>query len=150
MKIRGFEVVRESMRKHKGEIQLPTRGSQHAIAYDIYSPIECVIKPNERKLIFSDVKAYFQDEEALLINVRSSMGKHGIMMANSTGWVESDYYNNESNDGNLGVFLYNSSDIDFEIKVGDRIGQAMFIPFLIADNGNTDSVRKGGFGSTNK
>ena len=48
---RGFEVVTDAKRKHPDkEIKLPTRGSRYAIAYDIYSPIDAVIKPMEKQL----------------------------------------------------------------------------------------------------
>ena len=36
------------------------------------------------------------------------------------------------------------------IKKGDRIAQGAFFKFLVADNGNTDNTRQGGFGSTNQ
>ena len=148
---RGFEIVTEEKRKHPGvEIQLPTRGSRYAVAYDIYSPIDAVIKPMEKQLIWTDVKAYFGHDEALLINVRSSMGKQPVMIANSQGWVECDYYGNPDNDGNLGVNLINLGTTDYVIKAGDRIAQCMFINYLVADSGNTDAQRMGGFGSTNK
>ena len=78
------------------------------------------------------------------------MGKYPIIIANSQGWVESDYYSNPDNDGNLGINLFNLGTQDYVIKEGDRIAQCMFINYLVADNGNTESVRTGGFGSTNK
>lgn len=151
MKIRGFEIVTDEKRKHpKVEVQLPTRGSKHAIAYDIYSPIDTVIQPMEKELIWTDVKAYFQPGEALLINVRSSMGSHPVIMGNAQGWVECDYYNNPKNDGNLGINLLNLGKEPYAIKKGDRIAQAMFIPFLVSDNGDSEEERVGGFGSTGK
>lgn len=61
-----------------------------------------------------------------------------------------DYYGNESNDGNIGIFLLNISDEVQYIHKGDRIAQGMFINYLVADNGNSDNERTGGFGSTNK
>lgn len=148
---RGFEVVIDEKRKNPGvEIKLPTRGSRYAVAYDIYSPIDIVIKPMERGFIWTDVKAYFGQDEALLINVRSSMGKQPVIIANSQGWVECDYYGNPDNDGNLGVNLFNLGTTDYVIKAGDRIAQCMFVNYLTADSGNTDAQRMGGFGSTNK
>ena len=58
---RGFEQVIEEKRKHPGaEIILPQRATKHSIAYDIYSPIDVIIKPMERQLIWTDVKAYFK------------------------------------------------------------------------------------------
>ena len=149
-KIRGFEVVSEFMRKTTGEITLPKRGTSKAIAYDIYSPIDITIEPMTNGMIWTDVKAYFQDDEALLINVRSSMGNQPIMLANTQGWIESDYYNNEKNEGNLGVNLFNLGKTPYVIKAGDRIAQCMFIKRLDSDNGNTDTVRTGGFGSSGK
>lgn len=151
MRKRGFEVVVDEKRKHpQAEIQLPTRGSKHSIAYDIYSPIDTVILPMEKELIWTDVKAYFGTNEALIINVRSSMGSHPMVMGNSQGWVECDYYNNPKNDGNLGINLLNLGKEPYIIKKGDRIAQAMFIPFLESDNWNSDEERLGGFGSTGK
>ena len=148
---RGFEIVIDAMRKHPDkEIKLPQRGSKFAVAYDIYSPVDAVIKPMEKQLIWTDVKAYFGEDEALLINVRSSMGKQPVIIANSQGWVECDYYSNPDNDGNLGVNLFNLGTTDYVIKAGDRIAQCMFINYLTADSGNTDAQRMGGFGSTNK
>ena len=50
---------------------------------------------------------------------------------------------------NIGIFLKNIGDEEYIIRKGDRIGQGAFFNFLVADNGNTDAVRKGGWGSTN-
>lgn len=149
MKVRGFEIVREDMRKTSGDITLPTRGTAKAMAYDFYSPIDLVIEPNCIGKIWTDVKSYMQDNECLVLNVRSSMGGK-VMLANTQGWIDMDYFSNESNDGNIGIFLKNISNEPYVIKSGDRIAQGAFFSFLVADNGNTDAVRVGGFGSTNK
>ena len=151
MRTRGFEIVRDEFRKHpEVEITLPRRGSSKAMAYDFFSPIETTIMPNEKQLIFTDVKAYMQDGEALILNVRSSMGKSEIGLSNSQGWIDGDFYNSPNGDGNIGIFLKNNGSEPYNIKVNDRIAQGMFIPFLAADNGNVDEERKGGFGSTGK
>jgi dUTP pyrophosphatase len=145
---RGFEVVKLDMRRTDGEVTLPTRGTSRAMAYDFYANANYTVKPNEIVKIWTDVKAYMGDNECLILNVRSSMGGK-FMLANSQGWIDSDFYGNESNDGNIGVFLKNISNETLEIKRGDRIAQGAFFNFLVADNGNTDNKRKGGFGSTN-
>ena len=149
MKIRGFEAVNESMRKNNGEPILPTRGSSKAMAYDFYANANYTVKPNMIAKIWTDVKAYMGDNECLVLNVRSSMGGK-FMLANTAGWVDGDYYSNESNDGNIGIFLKNISDETLTINKGDRIAQGAFFNFLVADNGNTDNVRTGGFGSSGK
>jgi dUTP pyrophosphatase len=146
--IRGFEVVKLDMRKTDGEVILPTRGTSKAMAYDFYANTNYTVKPNEIVKIWTDVKAYMGDNECLILNVRSSMGGK-FMLANSQGWIDSDFYGNETNDGNIGIFLKNISNETLEIKRGDRIAQGAFFNFLVADNGNTDKERKGGFGSTN-
>jgi dUTP pyrophosphatase len=147
--MRYFEVVKDEHRKNQGEIKLPTRGSQHSAGYDFYSPIDITIQPNESALIFTDVKAHMYYDNVLFLFVRSSMGKHPIVIANGTGIIDADYYSNEGNDGNIGIFLKNISDETQRINKGDRIAQGAFFNFLVADNGNTDNVRTGGFGSTN-
>lgn len=149
MKTRGFEIVKPNMRKTDGEIKLPTRGTEKAMAYDFYANASYTIKPNEIAKIWTDVKAYMQNNECLILNVRSSMGGK-FMLANTQGWIDADYYENKSNDGNIGIFLKNISDKPFNIVKGDRIAQGAFFNFLVADNGNTDNKRIGGFGSTNK
>ena len=147
---RYFEVVSDNFRKNSGDIKLPTRATKHSIAYDFYSPVDVIIEPMKSAMIWTDVKAKFNADEALLINVRSSMGKQPIMIANTQGWIESDYYSNLDNDGNIGIRLFNLGTEPYHIKVGDRIAQGMFIKYLEADNGNTDNTRQGGFGSSGK
>lgn len=147
--IRGFEKVNEQFKKTEGIPILPTRVTKKAMAYDFYANKDYEVKPNEVCKIWTDVKAYMQENEGLILNVRSSMGGK-FMLANSQGWIDSDYYGNESNDGNIGIFLLNISDTVQYIHKGDRIAQGMFINYLVADNGNLDNERTGGFGSTNK
>ena len=146
---RGFEVVCDEKRKTTGEIILPTAGTSKAMAYDFYSTGEWRVPPNAIVKVWTDVKAYMQDDECLIINVRSSMGGK-FMLANTQGWIDMDYYSNKDNDGNIGIFLKNISNEVQIINRGDRIAQGAFFKFLVADNGNTDEVRTGGFGSTNK
>ena len=148
-KTRGFEVVIDGKRRTVGDVTLPTRGSSKAMAYDFYANTSYTVEPNAIAKIWTDVKAYMGDNECLILNVRSSMGGK-FMLANTSGWIDSDYYSNEDNDGNIGVFLKNISDKPLVINKGDRIAQGAFFNFLVADNGNTNNIRKGGWGSTNE
>jgi dUTP pyrophosphatase len=67
------------------------------------------------------------------------------------GIVDADYYNNPSNEGELFVQLINYGLRDYTIKKGERIGQAIFLPYLTADNEEAPRAdRTGGFGSTKK
>lgn len=146
---RGFEVVIDDCRRHPNKvIKLPTKSTKYAAAYDIYSPVDLVIEPGEKKSFYTDVKAYCRKNEAIIINVRSSMGRHPIMLANTQGWIDSDYYGNVVNDGNISINLNNIGSEPFTIKTGERIAQAMFTSYLTADLGNSDIERIGGLGST--
>lgn len=150
-KQRGFEIVRDNFRKHSEvNIELPIRGDRRSAGYDIKTPVEIILKPQERKLVFTDIKAYMQDDEVLELYVRSSVGvKKGIVLSNGTGIIDSSYYSNLDNDGNLGLALYNTSDKEVVFEAGERICQGVFKKYLIVDNDNCiNQERTGGFGSS--
>lgn len=146
---RFFEVVKDEHRKNSGDIKLPTRATEHSAGYDFYSPIDVIIPPYKMVMIWTDVKVHMYYDNALLIIPRSSMGKQPIMIANTIGLIDNDYYGNDSNDGNIGFRLLNLGDTPYEIKVGDRIGQGIFIKYGTVKDDNTTTERIGGFGSTN-
>ena len=151
MKIRGFEPVVEKHKKNSVPAILPIRGSRDSAGYDFASPVEFKVKPYDKALIWTDVKAYMQENEVLKLYPRSSLGiKKGLTLANTVGIVDRDYHSNESNDGNIGICLYNNTGEEVFISAGERIAQGIFTPFLVSDNGNTEDDRVGGIGSTNK
>ena len=90
------------------------------------------------------------DEVLILANRSSNPGKKGLILANSIGVIDKDYYGNPDNDGHIMFAFYNIKDEDIEIKKGDCIGQAIFQKYLVADDDNAEGERTGGFGSTNK
>ena len=145
-----FEIVRDDARKYpESNIKLPIRATQHSVACDFFAPADVTIFPGESAMIWTDVKAIFNPDEALLLNVRSSMGKAHIIPANAQGWIESDYANNTANDGNIGFRLLNLGHEVYSIKAGDRIGQGMLVNYIPIGE-STDRIRTGGFGSTGK
>ena len=149
--IRGFEQVKDKFRRTKGEIKLPTQGSKNSAGYDFYSPVTIIIPSHKTVNIPTDIKAYMQEDEVLMIFIRSSVGiKDGLMLANNTGIIDSDFYSNPSNDGGISMCLYNYSDKDVLIRKGERIAQGIFMKYLLSDNGNSTENRIGGIGSTNK
>ena len=85
-----------------------------------------------------------------LLNRSSNPGKRGLVLANSVGLIESDYYNNPDNDGNLIFAYYNFFPVDVTLKKFDVVGQAYFQKYLKADNDQATGIRTGGFGSTDK
>jgi len=150
--IRGFQVVSDKFRKHPNvEIKLPVRSTKYSAGYDFFSPVSVDIPPQAKMIIMSDVKACMQENEVLMLFVRSSIGiKKGLTLANGTGIVDFDYFSNEENDGNIGIVLFNNTNHVVSIEAGERVAQGIFMPFLVAYNGNTDNIRVGGVGSTGK
>lgn len=130
------------------EVKLPERSTKNAMAYDFFSPIDFEVKPKQTYLLKTGVKAQFESDIGLILNVRSSMGKKHIMLANSSGWIDSDYYNNEDNEGEIGFLFYNYGDTTWEVKAGDKIGQGMFVKYYTTDDDNAEGERTGGWGST--
>jgi dUTP pyrophosphatase len=146
--MRGFKRV-VNIKNTNMTFNMPQRADLGSCAYDFFSPCDVVIKAGEQKLIWTDVKAYMEPDEALLINVRSSHGKYRIQLANTIGQIDSTYFNNPDNEGNIGVFLRNEGTEDYIIKTNDRICQGMFIKYLITDDDKPMSKeRTGGFGSS--
>ena len=151
-KVRGFEIAKGF--EDKG-INLPERKTKYSAGYDIESAEDCVIpafKPGQKPvLVKTGIKAYMQDNEYLmLVNRSSNPGKKGLILANSIGIVDKDYYGNPDNDGHIMFAFYNIKDTDTEIKKGDCIGQAIFEKYLVTDTDSAEGERLGGFGSTNK
>ena len=151
-KVRGFEVAKGF--EDKG-INLPVRKTKGSAGYDVEAAEDTVIpafKPGMKPtLIKTGIKAYMQDNEYLmLVNRSSNPGKKGLVMANSLGIIDSDYYGNESNDGHFMYAYYNFFDYDVQIKKGDVIGQVIFSKYYKVDEDKAEGTRTGGFGSTNK
>lgn len=151
-KIRGFEIAKGF--EEKG-INLPVRKTKYSAGYDVEAA-EDIIIPSFKKgmaptLVKTGLKAYMQEDEALFLYNRSSNPKkRGLIMANSVGVVDQDYYGNPDNDGHFMFAFFNIKEEDVEIKKGDCIGQAIFQKYLITDEDNAQGERLSGFGSTDQ
>lgn len=155
-KIRGFEVVSKKDLKplsaHFEEIKIPTRADQGSAGYDFYSCEDARIEVGQQHIFWTNIKAYMQQDEVLQIFPRSSVGvKLGLMLANTVGIIDSTYYENPDNDGNIGIVLKNMGKEPVTILAGDRIAQGVFMKYLVTDNDVAMATeRTGGFGSSGK
>ncbi len=154
--MRKFEVVKSQFIKYgvnPETLKAPCRATKHSVCYDCFTPIDITIPPESTELVFINFKAYFGEDEGMFLATTSGLGKKGIILANGIGIIESDYADNESNDGNIGFLLHNLGKTPHQFKAGDKIGQIFFSKFLITDDDaqtNKGAVRQGGFGSTVK
>ena len=151
-KVRGFEIAKGFEDK---EINLPVRKTKYSAGYDVEAAEDCIIpsfkKGNKPTLVKTGIKAYMADDEVLILANRSSNpGKKGLILANSIGVIDKDYYGNPDNDGHIMFAFYNIKEEDVEIKKGDAIGQAIFQKYLVTDDDIATGERTGGFGSKNK
>ncbi|WP_439426183.1 dUTP diphosphatase [Oenococcus alcoholitolerans] len=146
-KTRGFQIV---SRFKDNEIQLPTRSTAHSAGYDIQAAEDMLIpRDGTIKLVATGLKAYMQTGEVLYLFSRSSGPlKKGLVLPNSVGVIDGDYYDNPKNEGEIFVQIRSISGEDVLIKKGDRIAQAVFMPYLITDDDQASGKRLGGFGST--
>ena len=151
---RGFVKVPDKFVKNKGaEIKLPVKGSKYSAGYDFFCPIDVTIEPGKSHLIWTDVASYMNGEhDVLLIFVRSSIGiRRNLMLANTVGVIDKDYFMNEDNGGNIGICLHNYGKNPVDIKAGERVAQGIFVSYLDGDSTDTiNANRTGGFGSTNE
>ena len=130
---------------------LPKRQTKYSAGYDFYSPIDFVLHPNDVKKIPTGIKVIMNENEMLMLVVRSSTGfRYNVRMTNQVGIIESDYYNNPINEGHIWISLQNHGSEDYIIKCGDRFIQGIFVPFLLVENDITTDKRIGGLGSTNQ
>lgn len=134
------------------EINIPRRGTRKSAGYDISTPVECTIEPGQQVKIPTGIKANMDDDDVLLIFIRSSMAsKKGIKIVNQTGVIDADYYNNIDNEGHIWIVLENTSGSDVTLFSGERIAQGVFLKFgIVEDDIPINDERVGGFGSTNK
>nr|MBP3259152.1 dUTP diphosphatase [Bacilli bacterium] len=152
MKTRGFEVAKGF---EESNINLPVRKTKYSAGYDIEAAEDVVIpsfkKGDAPTLIKTGLKAYMADDEVLMLYNRSSNPKKkGLILANSVGVIDKDYYGNPDNDGHIMFAFYNIKEEDVTIKKGEAIGQGVFQKYLVTDDDIASGERTGGFGSTDK
>ncbi len=130
--------------------ELPKRKTKLSAGYDFASLIEKNLEPGESVLIPTGVKCALNEDDVLLIVVRSSLGfKHNIRLVNQVGVIDADYYNNESNEGHIFIKLKNEGDHDYKIEIGSAVAQGLIVNYgTVDDEEEITSDRTGGIGST--
>ena len=134
-------------------IELPNYATTGSAGLDLRACLDgkLTIAPQETVLIPTGIAIYIGDPNlAAVILPRSGLGhKHGIVLGNLVGLIDSDYQ------GQLFVSCWNRSQAAFDINVGDRIAQMVFVPVAQVDFEQVDDFSlsergQGGFGHTGK
>lgn len=108
-----------------------------------------IVKCNKNGVIVlpTGLKAYMQNDEFLMMTIRSSSSiKNGIQQANSPSVIDTDYFENKDNDGHI-YFAIRNKEFKFDKPIV-RIAQGIFMKYLVADDDNAKNIRIGGIGST--
>lgn len=102
-------------------------------------------------LISTGLKCKLDPGTYLALTVRSSAPlKYWLILANSVGIIDRDYYNNESNEGEIFFQVFNLSPYNLKIQKGEIIGQGVITPYLTTEDDAATGLRTGGFGSTSE
>lgn len=134
-------------------IPLPGYSTTGSAGMDLRACIEepLTIAPAETVLIPTGLAIYLQDPQyAALILPRSGLGhKHGIVLGNLVGLIDSDYQ------GELMISCWNRGSTAFTIQQGDRVAQLIIVPVVQASFSIVDEFKQtergvGGFGSSGK
>ena len=113
------------------KIPVPKYETKGSAGLDLRACIEekLILRPGKTEMIPMGFAMHLEDEGlAALVIPRSGLGsKHGIVLGNLVGLIDSDYQ------GELMVPAWNRSDEEFEISPGDRIAQMIIVPILQAE-----------------
>lgn len=135
------------------EFPLPTYATEGSAGLDLRALINesLTVKAGETVLIPTGISIYIADPNlAAVILPRSGLGhKNGIVLGNLVGLIDSDYQ------GPLMVSVWNRSQEDFTVNIGDRIAQLVFLPvvqanFNIVQDFKQTERGEGGFGHSGK
>lgn len=133
------------------EFPLPEYATSGSAGLDLRACLDeaLMLKPGQTELIPTGIAIHMQDQDmASVILPRSGLGhKHGIVLGNLVGLIDSDYQ------GQLFVSCWNRGDTTFTVEPGERIAQLVFLPviqasFEVVDEFDASERGAGGFGST--
>lgn len=137
------------------DIVIPKRSTKGSAGYDFIAPFDFSVPYGSSIIIPTGLKVQIDDGWFLAIVPRSGQGfKYGIEIANTFGVIDSDYYNNPNNEGEIFVKIVNkdiTTQKTFSVNKGVAFCQGIFLPYgVIKDETQNHNERIGGFGSTDR
>lgn len=142
----------EGIKKYYDNIKLPKRSTSGSAGYDFIAPYQMDVFGGLSDTYPTGIKVKMPKNVVLMLYTRSSLGFfYGIRLANTVGIVDSDYYNNERNEGQIFVKYFSPDAHTFlTIQAGEKYMQGVFINYLTTEDDDTTQERVGGIGSTGK
>ena len=132
---------------------LPKRSSGYSAGYDFKLSMDILIPSQTTVIIPTFIKVQLDKDKMLNLYPRSSYGiKKNLMIANTIGVIDSDYYNNPDNEGHIMIAYRNMGKAKIQLKQGDKFAQGIIQQFFLVDGdeyGKGDK-RLGGIGSSGK
>ena len=134
-------------------VELPTRATEGSAGLDLRACLQepLTLEPGQSELVPAGFAIHIADPGyAALILPRSGLGhKHGIVLGNLVGLIDSDYQ------GEIMISCWNRGRDTFTIEVGERIAQLVVVPvqqveFKIVEEFPQSARGTGGFGHTGK
>lgn len=134
-----------------GSIKLPARKTRRSAGHDFHMPYGIDLQPGESSLIATGIRCKMADDHVMLVFPRSSLGiKKNMVITNTVPVIDSDYYMNGGNEGHIFICIKNWGNETLRLESGEAFAQAVFIKYGVADNGDIETARNGGIGSTGK
>lgn len=133
--------------------QMPDYATPGSAGLDLRACLDAplTLAPNAWQLVPTGMAMYLKDPGyAALILPRSGLGhKHGIVLGNLVGLIDSDYQ------GQLMVSAWNRSDVPYTLQPMERLAQLVIVPVLqarfnVVDEFEVSQRGTGGYGSTGK
>jgi len=135
----------------EARVALPRRRTRLSAGYDLAAAEAVTVEPGRVALVPTGLKVYLPADEHVQIHIRSSLAlEHSLILANGVGIVDADYADNPDNEGHILVALRNCGDRPVDIARGQRIAQAIFVPYRRVAGDVAGGEREGGFGSTGR
>ena len=135
------------IKKIEKDLPLPEYQTKGAVAFDLYSRIDTIIKPKSLERLPTNIIIEIPEGYMLEIKDRSStLKRKGLLV--STGYIDNDFH---GEDDEILLQVYNLTDNDVKIERGERLGQGVFVKVEKAEWEEVDEMKKesrGSFGST--
>lgn len=147
--------------KKTGVVKTPFIGTEESAGIDLFMPEDVMIPPHCKKLVDLMIAVEIPVGYVGILSQRSSTGKIDVSLANTIGWIDSDYR------GSIKAYVKHIPAVPMELKdekpgmimgslwlpKGERIFQLVIVPFykvhsLIEVEELSSTTRTGGFGST--